>query len=143
MVWGCFSYKGVGRLEIIDSYKYQDIISRNLFASATLMGWRFFMFQQDNDPKHTSRLTKDYFETKRFNLLEWLSQSPDLNPIVNQWYILKIKVQQRLPENLNELKIVLEEEWNNILVETCRKLALSFRKKTIAVLRAKGDHLKN
>jgi hypothetical protein len=26
MVWGCFSYKGAGRLEIIDSYKYHDII---------------------------------------------------------------------------------------------------------------------
>ncbi len=104
---GCFSYKGVGRLEIIDSYKYQDIISRNLSASVTLMRLRSFIFQQDNDPKHTSRSTKDYFETKKFNLLEWLPQSPDSNPIENLWYILKVKVQQRLPENLNELKIVL------------------------------------
>jgi hypothetical protein len=105
------------------------------------MRLRSFIFQQDNDPKHTSRSTKDYFETKRFNLLEWLSQSPVLNPIENLWYIFKVKVQQRLPENLNELKIVLKEEWNNIPVETCRKLALSFKKRTFAVLRAKGDHL--
>jgi hypothetical protein len=45
---GCFSYIGVGRLKIIDgimdSYKYQEIILRNLPASAILMGLRSLIF---------------------------------------------------------------------------------------------------
>jgi hypothetical protein len=27
-----------------------------------------FIFQQDNDPKHVSKLAKKYFETKNINL---------------------------------------------------------------------------
>lgn len=38
MIWACFSYQGVGHLEfgekIIDSVKYTEILSRNIFATA-------------------------------------------------------------------------------------------------------------
>ncbi len=44
-----------------------------------------FTFQQDNDPKHTSKLCKSYLEKKQsagiMSVMEWPPQSPDLNPI--------------------------------------------------------------
>ncbi len=59
MLWGCFSAKGPGRLicvkERMNGAMYREILSENLLPSARALkmkrGW---VFQHDNDPKHTA-----------------------------------------------------------------------------------------
>ncbi|CDR18374.1 unnamed protein product [Oncorhynchus mykiss] len=61
ILWGCFSAKGTGRLHRIegrmDAAMYREILANNLIPSvrALKMG-RGWVFQHDNDPKHTGQL---------------------------------------------------------------------------------------
>ncbi|MGH0135383.1 UNVERIFIED_CONTAM: hypothetical protein FKN15_031250 [Acipenser sinensis] len=82
----------------MDVAKYRQILKENLLQSAKdlRLGWRF-TFQQD---KHTAKATLEWLKNKKVNVLEWPSQSPDLNPIENLWQDLKIAVHQRSPSNL-------------------------------------------
>ena len=62
MLWGCFSAAGPGRLVKIEgrmnAAKYTEILGDNLIQSAReLRLGRRFIFQQDNDPKHTAKAT--------------------------------------------------------------------------------------
>uniref|UniRef100_A0AAZ3R7D8 Transposase Tc1-like domain-containing protein n=1 Tax=Oncorhynchus tshawytscha TaxID=74940 RepID=A0AAZ3R7D8_ONCTS len=51
---------------------------------------------------------------KEVQLLEWPSQSPDLNPIENLWAELKKCVRARRPTNLTHLHQLGQEEWAKI-----------------------------
>uniref|UniRef100_A0A3P9JP88 Transposase Tc1-like domain-containing protein n=1 Tax=Oryzias latipes TaxID=8090 RepID=A0A3P9JP88_ORYLA len=48
--------------------------------AAKLIGRRFII-QMDNDPKHPAKATQEFIKAKKWNILEWPSQSPDLNPL--------------------------------------------------------------
>ena len=82
---GCFPAKWRGQLHRIEGRMngamYQDILGDNLLPSvrALKMG-RGCVFQHDNDPKHTAKATKEWLKKKHIKVLEWPSQSPDLNP---------------------------------------------------------------
>ena len=65
MVWGCFSgISGLGPLfqfnGIIDRFVYRDILEKQMVPFADdnmLLRWQL---QQDNDPKHASKLIKTW-----------------------------------------------------------------------------------
>ncbi|KAI3376840.1 hypothetical protein L3Q82_000420 [Scortum barcoo] len=98
----------------MNAAKYRDILEENLFQGAQdLRLGRRFTFQQDNDPKHTAKITKEWLWNNSVTILDWPSQSPDLNPIEHLWRDLKMAVHQHSPSNLTELERI-KEEWQRI-----------------------------
>ena len=145
MVWGCISSRGVGSLvfieSIMDKYLYKRILSENLLVSKEKLGLNDdFIFQQDNDPKHTSKYVKDFFEKNEIKVLNWPSQSPDLNPIEHLWDYIKREIRKRQPSSVKEMKEKIKEIWNEVPKEFCKKLVDTMPKRIEEVMRSKGKH---
>ncbi|KAG2465191.1 TC1A transposase, partial [Polypterus senegalus] len=143
MLWGA----GTGRLVRIKgkvtAATYRDILDENLLQSALdLTLGRRFIFQQDNDPKHTAKVSKEWLQDNSVNVLEWPSQSPDLNPIEHLWRDLKMAVHRCFPSNLMELERCCKEEWAKLAKDRCAKLVASYSKRLEAVIAAKGASTK-
>ncbi|GBC12306.2 IS630 family transposase [Rhizophagus irregularis DAOM 181602=DAOM 197198] len=106
--WGGFCIRGKTSLfcfrGIMDGKFYTKILERQIPEVYSMLGdsWRL---QQDNDPKHTSRVAKEFLKNNVPEVMDWPSNSPDLNPIENLWAIVKRNTELRRPKNLNELDV--------------------------------------
>lgn len=148
MVWGCFSYSGIGKLVKIEGImkkeQYHSILQRHMLPSGSELIGRNFIFQQDNDPKHTSRYCQEYLERKQkdgvLQVMKWPPQSPDLNPIELLWDELDRRVRDLKPTSLPRLWECLKEAWDNIQPQTLQKLVERMPKICAAIIKAKGGH---
>ena len=87
MVWGCIGWNGVGMLVevqgIMDANQFCFILEKGLVESFEKLGMDEDerIFQQDNDPKHTSKKAQRWLLDNNIRLLDWPPQSPDINPL--------------------------------------------------------------
>ncbi|GFX56978.1 transposable element Tcb2 transposase [Trichonephila clavipes] len=117
---------------------YRNILQNNLKESADNLGLGLnFIFQQDNDPKHTAFVVEEWLLYHCRNQLNILPQSPDLNVIDHLWSHLERSVRKHQITSKEQLKTVLQEEWLNIAPETTRHLVKSMPRRLEAVISAK------
>ncbi len=143
MVWGAFSWKGVGDLywvqETMTGKIYVKIIRRFLKSSAKKCCPTYpdFFWQEDNDPKHTSGVAQEYFRRNKVNLVQWPSQSPDLNPIEHLWDVLDHEVRKLHPERFRSEEALfssLQEAWNILDLDMMQTLISSMPRRLQAVI---------
>lgn len=150
MVWGCVSWKGTGQLHRIngkmDAKQYCEILSESLLGTLSdhAIARNHFIFQQDNDPKHTSRRAKAWLKDNGILVLSWPPQSPDMNIIEQVWNMLDRKVRSRpvKPRNLDQLWAALQEEWERLDVGEIQALYKSMPRRTEALKAVKGGYTK-
>ncbi|CDQ92551.1 unnamed protein product, partial [Oncorhynchus mykiss] len=133
MLWGCFSVGETSALHKIDGIVREDncvdILKQHLKTSVRkLKLGRKRVFQMDNDPKHTSKVVAKWLKDNKVKVLEWQSQSPDLNPIESLWAELKKLVRARRHRNLTQLHQLCQEEWAKIHPTYCGKLVEGYPK---------------
>ena len=146
MMWGCMMWDGVGYACKIDGRMdgelYTKILQDELQESLTYYGKSpsSIIFQQDNDPKHKSKVATIWLKDHGFKVLSWPAQSPDLNPIEHLWTHLKRRLANYdvPPKGILELWDRVEKEWANIGPEVCQNIIESMPRRIKAVLKAKG-----
>ena len=106
-----------------------DILKQHLKTSVRkLKLGSKWVFQMDNDPKHTSNIVAKWLKDNKVKVLERPSQNPNLNPIEHLWAELKKRVRARRPTNLTQLHQLCQEEWAKIPPTSCGKLVEGYPK---------------
>ncbi|KAJ1571071.1 hypothetical protein NDA11_007531 [Ustilago hordei] len=129
MIWGCMTWAGLGLMVYIDdklnSEHYIELLEEVLPSS--ILKWKNIqripprdklIFQQDNACPHTAKVTKEYLEEVKLNVLPWPEMSSDLNPIEHVWF------------------------WATFPKESVQALIKSMPRRLQAVRVAKGGHTK-
>lgn len=100
--WGCVCRKGFGRLilftENLNAVKMLGLYKKGLLKSSEK--WfgtdnSTWILQEDNDPKHRSKLCTNWKKEQGITTLDWPAQTPDANPIENVWSVMKRKLQDK------------------------------------------------
>ena len=131
---------GGGREGDSTSKKYiRDIFHEHVIPYSGFIGDNF-MLMQDNARCHSSRETTLFLNEVHIPTMNWPAMSPDLNPIEPLWDELKRRVRARNPgpNNIDQLKADLIEEWEGIPQETIKKLIVSMKSRLISVIKGRG-----
>ena len=147
MVWACMSAKGPGEMAFIDGNMnapmYKDILKKHLHKAANkLFGEEEWKFQQDNDPKHTSKLVKAWLQDKNVEVVPWPASSPDMNVQENLHNVWKDRVNALNPTTKADLKKKIKKVFYKMTESDTKPLVDGMQQRIKAMTREKGGNTK-
>lgn len=130
----------------VNSIVYQDIITQ--FISLLENDERYCWLQQDGATCHTSNDTmhflREFFGDRIISKSLWPPRSPDLSsPDFFLWGYLKGKVYKNRPHTLDDLKVNITTEINNISVNVLKKVSSNMVKRVHACITEAGSHFEH
>ncbi|GFU62989.1 transposable element Tcb2 transposase [Trichonephila clavipes] len=102
-----------------------------------------FIFMDVNAWPHWTLAVEELLESEDITRMDWSAYFPDLNPIEHLWVALGRRIVARLlhPENTQQLKQMLIEEWALLSQEILHQLVLSMRRRCEATIAVRGGHI--
>ena len=73
-------------------------------------------------------------------MLDWPSNSPDLNPIEHVWKLLKDKVKKKNIYNTEDFKKIILNEWKAININIINSLINSMQNRINEVIKNNGNN---
>ena len=143
-LWGRMTSEGIGDLVFyngrVNGQTYVHVIGDTLirFIKRKFNATDSFMLIQDNAPSHISNYAMKFFKANGIPVMSCRSTSPDLNSIENICDIIDDRLKTMRPRNLKELQSMIEQIWDNITEETCKKLVDSMPRRLKSCPRVKG-----
>ena len=141
--WSCLSYKGVGELHFIEngwnSHVNKNILDSRLILEAERLIGKDFIFQEDGDKVHTSKVPSTWKKKNNINVLYWPSSSCDLSPLENLWGDFKRRLGEEIQSsNIEEFKLQAQRVWRETKVSLCETLIGSVPRRIRAMLENNG-----
>ena len=150
-MWACMTSHGVGYIcEIYDgrmtASDYIHILKTELADALDYyrLGDGDFIFQHDNDSKHTAKITTTYLkEEAKYPVLPWPSQLPDLNPIKHIWRHLKLKLAlyEQRARGVHELLKRVKTKYETFHRDACCKHIENILAKVQGIVKARVEIL--
>ena len=149
MVWGGICTNGttiLHRIEkIMDKKVYHDILVRIAVKGGRQLIGHNFIFQEDNDPKHSAKLNRNYLanleERGILQRMVWPPQSPDLNPIEHIWAHVDRVLNKSAVTSAETLFAALKVEWDRIEPDLLKHYIGSMQRRCSAVIKSRGGRL--
>lgn len=148
MVWAAFSWGGKSDICFTshrqNSARYIDVLESHLLPVSQRIAGKNCIFQQDNATCHTSKLVNQWLKRNKINVMKWPANSPDINPIENLWGVLARKVYAvgRQFNDIESLKKVIVDSWQEIEVKMCQELIKSMKNRIYDVIISHGGQTK-
>lgn len=148
-VWGCISAHGQGDIVFLDGPLDSDAyakLMRDYLPLAADKAFHFgsgpWYFLHDNPNVHKgAEATRALFESGA-TVLDFPPYSPDLNVIESLWGYLGKKVDAHHCRNVENMAVIVEEEWDKVDKEYFRTLFERMPARCQAVIDADGWHTK-
>lgn len=145
-VWAGISKQGATQVCIFEGIMaaplYCEILKKTLlpFISKSFPHPISHRFMQDNDPKHTSVMAKDFFSRHRVNWWRTPAESPDMNPIENLWHELKEYIRREVkPTIKQELIDGINHFWSTVDVHKCHRYINHLKKVLPKAIEVNGE----
>ncbi|GFV90425.1 transposable element Tc1 transposase [Trichonephila clavipes] len=148
LVWGGIMLNGRTELHIFDRESLtgdrycEEVLLSHVRQFRCAIG-QDFIFMDDNARPHRTLAVEELLESEDITRTDWPAYSLDLNPTEHVWDALgrRIAALLHLPENTQQLKQMLIEEWVLLPQEMLHQLVLSMRRRCEATIAVGGGHV--